>query len=166
MSRSQSAGPRGRPRQRVPQYFVGFSSHLVGRRPMRTARPRRRRNSVSIAVRNLPALFSVSVRHPVKNPMRIPLPILLLACAGAHAAIIQGTVVEAQTGRPLARTLVVASPVAGTAGAGKSVRTNVYGTFELEGLTAGAYIVTASRRAFATPQYGQKQWKSAGLTVG
>ena len=98
--------------------------------------------------------------------MRILLPILLLAWLGAlHAAIIQGAVVEAQTGRPLARTLVVASPVAGTAGAGKSVRTNVYGTFELEGLAAGAYIVTASRRAFATTQYGQKQWKSAGLPV-
>jgi hypothetical protein len=98
--------------------------------------------------------------------MRILLPILPLAWAAAlHAAIIQGTVVEAQTGRPLARTLVVASPVAGTAGAGKSVRTNVYGTFDLEGLAAGAYIVTASRRAFATTQYGQKQWKSAGLPV-
>jgi hypothetical protein len=73
--------------------------------------------------------------------------------------------VEAQTGRPLARTLVVASPVAGTAGTGKSILTNVYGTFELEGLAAGTYIVTASRRAFAATQYGQKQWKSAGLPV-
>jgi large repetitive protein len=84
-------------------------------------------------------------------------------------AIIQGSVVEAQTGRPLARTLVTVSPVAGTvsgtASAGKSVRTNVYGAFELGDLTAGAYLVTASRAAFATTQYGQKQWKSAGLPV-
>jgi large repetitive protein len=98
--------------------------------------------------------------------MRIFLPILLLAFTAAlHAAIIQGTVVETQTGRPLARTLVTASPVAGTAGTEKSVRTNVNGAFELEGLSAGAYLVTASRRAFATMQYGQKQWKSAGLPV-
>ncbi len=98
--------------------------------------------------------------------MRICWPIFLLAWAGAlHAAIIQGTVVEAQTGRPLARTLVTASPVAGTTGSEISKRTNVYGVFELEGLTAGAYLVTASRRAFATTQYGQKQWKSAGLPV-
>jgi len=98
--------------------------------------------------------------------MRIFLPVLLLACAAElHAAIIQGTVVEAQTGRPLARTQVTANPVAGTAGAAKSVRTNINGAFELEGLSAGAYLVTASRRAFATTQYGQKQWKSAGLPV-
>jgi len=98
--------------------------------------------------------------------MRICLPILLLAWPGAlHAAVIQGSVVEAQTGRPLARTLVVATPVAGTSGAAKSARTNVYGAFDLEGLAAGAYIVTASRRAFATTQYGQKRWHSAGVPV-
>jgi hypothetical protein len=98
--------------------------------------------------------------------MRIWLPILLFAFAGAlPAAIIQGTVVEAQSGRPLARTLVTANPVAGTAGTAKSVRTNVYGGFVLEDLAAGAYLVSASRGAFATTQYGQKQWKSAGLPV-
>jgi large repetitive protein len=117
-------------------------------------------------LRNPPTLFSASERHPIKTSMRIHLPILLLACACAlNAAIIQGTVVEAQTGRPLARTLVTANPVAGTTGSAKSVRTSVYGAFELEGLPAGAYLVTASRRAFATTQYGQKQWKSAGLPV-
>lgn len=98
--------------------------------------------------------------------MRTRLPILLFACACAlPAAIIQGTVVEAQTGRPLARTLVTANPVAGTAGTAKSARTSIYGVFELDDLAAGAYLVTASRRAFATTQYGQKQWKSAGLPV-
>ncbi len=98
--------------------------------------------------------------------MRSCLPILLCACTCAlPAAIIQGAVVEAQTGRPLARTLVTANPVAGTAGTAKSVRTNIYGAFEIEDLAAGAYLVTASRRAFATTQYGQKQWKSAGLPV-
>ncbi len=92
--------------------------------------------------------------------------ILLFASAvPSQAAIIQGSVVEAQTGRPLARTLVTANPVAGTAGAAKSVRTNLYGAFAIEELPAGAYLITASRRAFATTQYGQKQWKSAGLPV-
>jgi hypothetical protein len=98
--------------------------------------------------------------------MRMWLPILLFAGAGAlQAALIQGSVVEAQSGRPLARALVTANPVAGTAGTAKSARTNVYGMFELEDLAAGAYLVTASRGAFATTQYGQKQWKSAGLPV-
>jgi large repetitive protein len=98
--------------------------------------------------------------------MRIWLTILLFACTGAlHAAIIQGTVVEAQSGRPLARSLVTANPVAGTGGTAKSARTNVYGAFELTELAAGAYLVSASRGAFATTQYGQKQSKSAGLPV-
>src|ERR1700684_2113901 len=98
--------------------------------------------------------LALSCVIPSRNRMRMLLPIFVLAWVGAlHAAVIQGAVVEAQTGRPLARTLVVASPVAGTAGTGKSIRTNIYGTFELEGLAAGAYIVTASRRAFATTQY-------------
>jgi hypothetical protein len=96
--------------------------------------------------------------------MRISLPILLYAFS-ANAAIIQGTIVEAQTGRPLSRTQVTAAPIAGSAGTAKSVRTNAYGAFELEGLAAGAYLVTASRRSFATTQYGQKQWKSAGLPI-
>jgi carboxypeptidase family protein len=96
--------------------------------------------------------------------MRICLPILL--CAGAlHAALIQGTVVEAQTGRPLARTVVTAKPVAGTSGSERSVHTNAYGAFVIEELQAGAYLVTASRLGFAATQYGQKQWKSAGLPI-
>ena len=98
--------------------------------------------------------------------MRMRLPILILACSSAcHAAIIQGTIVEAQTGRPLSRTLVTANPVAGTTGSEKSVHTNSYGAFVIEDLTAGAYLVTASRLGFAATQYGQKQWKSAGLPI-
>jgi hypothetical protein len=92
--------------------------------------------------------------------------LLLLVSVGAlHAAIIQGSVVEAQTGRPLARTLVTANPVAGTSGTAKAVRTNVYGVFVLEDLAAGSYLVSASRRSFFTTEYGQKQWNSAGLPI-
>jgi Carboxypeptidase regulatory-like domain len=93
-----------------------------------------------------------------------------LAAAGAlpwlaPAAIIRGMVVENQTGHPLARTLVVASPVAGTSGGAKSARTDLYGSFVFEDLPAGAFLVSAARKGFASVQYGQKQWKSAGLPV-
>ena len=90
--------------------------------------------------------------------------LLLALCGAADAAIIRGIVVEHLTGRPLARTLVVADPVGGTGGA-KSVRTDLSGGFVFEGLPAGAFIVSAARKGFAPTQYGQKQWKSAGLPV-
>jgi hypothetical protein len=96
--------------------------------------------------------------------------LLTLAVAGAislpaSAAVIRGMVVENQTGHPLARTLVVASPVAGTSGGAKSTRTDLYGGFVFEDLPAGAFLVSAARKGFASVQYGQKQWKSAGLPV-
>ncbi len=82
-----------------------------------------------------------------------------------YAAVIRGMVVENQTGHPLARTVVVASPVAGTPGGAKSTRTDLYGGFVFEDLPAGAFLVSAARKGFASVQYGQKQWKSAGLPV-
>jgi hypothetical protein len=90
---------------------------------------------------------------------------LLAFAATLHAAAIRGVVVEHSTGHPLARALVVVQPIAGTNSAPQSVRTGVNGAFEIGPLAAGAYLVLASRRAFAPTQYGQKQWKSAGTPV-
>ncbi|SPE43070.1 conserved exported hypothetical protein [Candidatus Sulfopaludibacter sp. SbA3] len=89
---------------------------------------------------------------------------LLLAAAG-HAAVLRGLVVEAQTGKALARALVVVQPVSGGNGATQSVRTNPNGIFLFPPMPAGAYLVTASRRAFAPVQYGQKGWKGSGVPV-
>src|SRR5262249_39793220 len=89
----------------------------------------------------------------------------LAAAATAHAALIHGLVVENQTGRPLARCVVTVEPVAGTPGAAQSVRTDGLGAFEFPQLPGGAYLVSAGRRAFATVQYGQKRWQSAGVPV-
>ena len=91
--------------------------------------------------------------------------IALILAGAAHAAMIRGMVVENQTGHPLARTLVVADPIAGTAGGAKSTRTDLYGGFVFEDLPAGAFVVSAARKGFAPVQYGQKHWKSAGLPV-
>ncbi len=91
--------------------------------------------------------------------------ILALTAVAVHGAVIRGTVVENQTGHPLARALVALDPVAGSAGSRHAVRTNSYGSFEFLSVPAGAYLVTASRTGFATTQYGQKQWKSSGVPV-
>lgn len=88
----------------------------------------------------------------------------LLAAAG-QAAVLRGTVVESQTGKALARSLVVVQPVAGGGGATQSVRTNENGVFQFPPMAAGAYLVTVSRLAFAAVQYGQRSWKASGVPV-
>jgi len=90
---------------------------------------------------------------------------LTALAATLHAAAIRGVVLEHSTGHPLARALVVVQPIAGTNSPPQSVRTGPNGVFEIGPLPAGAYLVLASRRAFAPTQYGQKQWKSAGTPV-
>ena len=91
--------------------------------------------------------------------------LLFLLTAALHAAVIRGVVVENQSGKPLARALVVLQPVAGTAGPGLSTRTNTSGAFEFPPVSGGTYLVSASRAGFAPAQYGQKQFKSSGTPV-
>src|SRR5579863_4583072 len=91
--------------------------------------------------------------------------LLALAAGTLDAAVIRGVVVENQSGKPLARALVVVQPVAGTPGAPLSTRTNPNGAFEFPPIAPGAYLVSASKRSFAPVQYGQKHWNSAGVPV-
>ncbi len=91
--------------------------------------------------------------------------VFVLAGGALQAAIIKGTVVENQTGKALARTLITIQPLPGSAGPTGSVRTNTYGMFEFLDLPAGAYLIHASRRGFMTVQYGQKNWRAAGQPV-
>jgi hypothetical protein len=91
--------------------------------------------------------------------------VFLLAGGALQAAIIKGSVVENQTGKALARTLVSIQPVPGSAGPSGTVRTNIYGMFEFLDLPAGAYLIHAARRGFMPAQYGQKNWRAAGQPV-
>ncbi len=91
--------------------------------------------------------------------------ILAMAAGVLHAAEIKGTVVENQTGHPVARATVVSEPVAGSAGKTASGRTNANGFFQFISLPAGTYLVSATRVGLATVHYGQKRWKSAGLPI-
>jgi len=91
---------------------------------------------------------------------------ILLAAAGAmHAAIIKGIIVENQTGKVLARTLVTLQPIPGSTGVSGSVRTDRYGSFAFLELPAGAYVIHATRRGFMPAQFGQKNWRAAGQPV-
>ncbi|HUI57835.1 MAG TPA: carboxypeptidase-like regulatory domain-containing protein [Bryobacteraceae bacterium] len=99
-------------------------------------------------------------RQAVRNCL-----LVALASGVVHAAVIRGTVVENQTGHPLARASVTLEPVAGSAGPRLSIRTSSYGAFEFPSLPAGTYLIAASRRAFAAVQYGQKRWNSSGTPI-
>src|ERR1039457_5904055 len=92
--------------------------------------------------------------------------LFLLAGGALHAAIIKGSVVENQTGKALARTLVSITPLPGSAGPTATARTNTYGMFEFVDLPGGAYLIHAARRGFMTAQYGQKNWRAAGQPGG
>ncbi|SPE43071.1 conserved hypothetical protein [Candidatus Sulfopaludibacter sp. SbA3] len=60
---------------------------------------------------------------------------------------------------------MTAQPIGGTPGPASRVNTNSNGSFEFTTLHAGAYIITASRKNFAPTQYGQKDFRSAGLPI-
>jgi hypothetical protein len=89
--------------------------------------------------------------------------LLALTAASLPAAVIRGTVVENQTGHPLARALVSLEAVG--PGPKLSARTNSYGTFEFSPVPAGTYRIIASRRAFASVEFGQKRWNSSGTPI-
>ena len=81
------------------------------------------------------------------------------------AATVRGTIVENQTGRALARSVVALHPVPGTTGGPRTARTGPTGGFEFTDVPAGAYILKATRRGFMPTEYGQKRWNSAGTPL-
>ena len=98
------------------------------------------------------------------KPMRLLLSVVLAACA-AHGATLRGTVLENQSGRPLSRAQVVLEPLDDGAAQPLTARASASGSFEFSSVPGGAYMITVSRRGFATMQYGQKRWKAAGSVL-
>src|SRR5580692_5635626 len=90
--------------------------------------------------------------------------LLPLVAGIAHAAVIRGTVVENQTGRPLSRATVQIEPIAGSGGVRQTGHTDLTGQFVFQ-TPPGTYILLAIRRPFLTSYYGQKRWNSAGMTL-
>ena len=87
-----------------------------------------------------------------------------LACAvAAQAAVIEGTVLERQTGRALARARVLLMPIK-AGGAQTSVFTDTHGGFSIQA-AAGAYVLNVERRGYAPAFYGQKMWNSPGTPI-
>ncbi len=92
------------------------------------------------------------------------LPILILATVSLQGAEIHGTVVENQTGYPLARATVTLRG-SGFRITGAIVKTNASGIFAFAGLPSGSYTISVEHLAFAPVQYGQKRWPSRGTPL-
>ncbi|MGD1071877.1 MAG: carboxypeptidase-like regulatory domain-containing protein [Bryobacteraceae bacterium] len=92
--------------------------------------------------------------------------LFLLAASVVSAAVIRGSVLENETGYPLANAIVTLQRIAtGSAANSATLRSDARGNFEFASLPAGVYILKAERRGFLPGEYGQRQWNSAGTPV-
>ena len=102
-------------------------------------------------------LIAVSLALAVQaTPARDP-----AAAQRAAPATIRGRIVAADTGEPLHRVRVTL----GSGTTAPAVVTDTRGEFELAGVPAGSYPVTATRAGYLTVQYGQRRPREAGRTL-
>ena len=92
-------------------------------------------------------------------------PAILLASAAAQGAVIEGYVVENLTGRPLARSRVALVPLGAGVRSGAPVFTDSTGHFLFASVGAGAFVLMAEKRGYATASFGQKRWNGPGTPV-
>lgn len=92
---------------------------------------------------------------PARDPSARP-------AAPAGTASISGRVVAADTGRPMKRARVqIQSPQSG----GRTAITDAEGRYEITGLPAGKYTVTANKTGFVTVSYGQRRPLQASTPI-
>ena len=91
------------------------------------------------------------------------LAISLLAFS-ASAAVIQGVVLEEETGNPLARTTVNLIPLPGAHTGAVSVRSGDRGAFTLNNVAPGWYVLRCTRRGFVPAEVGRRLVELSSLT--
>jgi hypothetical protein len=98
--------------------------------------------------------------------MRGLLGLLATTALCANAAVIQGVVLDDETGSPLARTLVTLQPLAGQDILPAQVRAREHGEFLFQNVRPGWYLVRTSRRGFLPAESGQKRAGRPGIPFG
>ncbi len=83
------------------------------------------------------------------------LALLLLLAACAQGAVLQGVVLDDETGSPLARARVSLVPLPGTPAATTPVVTAARGNFLILNVAPGWYVLRATRRGYAPGESGQ-----------
>ena len=98
--------------------------------------------------------------------MRGLLGLLATAALSANAAVVQGVILDDETGSPLARTLVTLQPLAGQDIVPATVRAREHGEFVFNRIRPGWYLVRASRRGFLPAESGQRRAGRPGIPFG
>ncbi len=80
---------------------------------------------------------------------------LALHATVIQAAVIQGVVLDEETGNPLARTQVTLTPLPGTQAGTVSIRAGERGGFTILSVRPGWYVLKTSRRGYADAEAGQ-----------
>jgi hypothetical protein len=73
----------------------------------------------------------------------------------AHAAVVEGVILDEESGNPLARTQVSLIPLPGTMADPTPVRTAARGSFVILNVIPGWYVLRATRRGYAPTESGQ-----------
>ncbi len=90
----------------------------------------------------------------------------LALAAPAAAAVITGTVSEFRSGRVLARSRVTIESAPGSGSdVNRSAFADAAGAFQFANLPAGAYLLRAERRGFATARFGESAAAKSGTPV-
>ncbi len=84
--------------------------------------------------------------------MRLLVTLLFAVCA--HAAVVEGVILDDESGNPLARTNVVLTPLPGTPAQEVTVRTGARGAFVVLSVLPGWYVLRATRRGYAPSEDG------------
>jgi protocatechuate 3,4-dioxygenase beta subunit len=96
--------------------------------------------------------------------MRFVLFVLLsVGTSQLRASVVQGVVLDEESGNPLARTMVSLIPLPGTDANTVTIRANEHGTFSVLSVRPGWYVLRTSRRAFATAEAGQMRAGRPGM---
>jgi hypothetical protein len=82
---------------------------------------------------------------------------ILLFVACAHAAVVEGVILDDETGNPLARTQVTLTPLPDTRVQAVTVRTGARGAFVILSVHPGWYVLHATRRGYAPGEDGQSK---------
>jgi hypothetical protein len=82
---------------------------------------------------------------------------ILLSAVCAHAAVVEGVILDDETGNPLARTQVTLTPLPGTPAESTTVRTGARGAFVILSVRHGWYVLRATRRGYAPAEDGQSK---------
>ncbi|HKD04491.1 MAG TPA: carboxypeptidase-like regulatory domain-containing protein [Bryobacteraceae bacterium] len=89
--------------------------------------------------------------------------LLAVVTARLQGAVVQGVVLDEESGNPLARTTVSLIPLPGVEANAVTIRANERGAFTILSVRAGWYVLRTSRRGFATAEAGQMRPGRPGL---